>query len=66
MDAKLKLRGSKNDKLILWLKYLMIKLESDLAINNNNDKNNNAITENSTSSMPIVLWIYFCDLKKGH
>ena len=33
----------------------MIKLESDLAINNNNDKNNNAITENSTSSMPIVL-----------
>ena len=37
----------------LW--YLMIKSKSYLAINNNINKNNTAIIENWTSSMPILL-----------
>ena len=46
LSDRAKLREFKNDKLLLCLWYLMIKSESYLAINSNNNENNNTIIEN--------------------
>ena len=42
----------------------MIKFESCLAINDNNNENNTAIIENYTSPMTIFFYLYSFDLKK--
>ena len=42
LTLRAKLRVFKNDKLLLCLKQLMIKFESYLIINNNNNKSNTA------------------------
>ena len=47
----------------------MIKFESFLAINNNDNKNNTAaydIKIKLALAMPIVLWLYSSDLEKGY
>ena len=46
----------------------MIKFESYLQINDNNNKNNTASYNRKldSSSMPTLIWLYSSDLKKGH
>ena len=69
LSDRAKLREFKNYKSLLCLYYLMIKFESFLAINNNDNKNNTATYDTKIRlalAMPIVLWLYSSDLKKGY
>ena len=57
LSDRVKLREFKNDKLLLCLQYMMIKFESYLAINNNNNKSNAAIIQ----KIRLTQCLYSCD-----
>ena len=44
----------------------MIKCQSYMAINDDNNKNNTASYNRKLMSMSILLWLYSSDLEKGH